>query len=283
MLTVGIVDHHLNNWHADTFLRLLHGPLADREIKIVKAWESDPTGDDWCVKTGVPRAQTPEEAATGVDAVMVLAPDNIDAHLKLAARVLPFGKPTLVDKFLAPTLAEAKEIVALAKRHNAPLLSASGLRCAVELDAVMPELAAGTVTEVLAHGMGHWNAYGIHTLALALRITGPTVRRVIDTGTPTARTVTLDFGEGRRAVVDVRQAENEWDVLGWTFAARVGDRYVSGAVKDYEGFYAGLMKQAAEFFRTGKSDMPVEEALTAVAVLEAANRSQQDGGAWITL
>jgi hypothetical protein len=250
-------------------------------VDVTVAWESDPTGEDWCARNGVRRAASPEEAARQADAVMVMAPDNVDEHLRLASAVLPFGKPTVVDKFLAPTLAEARQIVEMARQHGAPLFSASALRYAVELDAVLPELAGKTVGEAGARGLSGWDLYGIHTLAMALRLMGAGVRRLIDTGTPMARIVTLDYGEGRRALVEVRQAANEWDVFGWSFAARVDDRYVVGAVKDYDGFYANLMRHAAAFLKTGQSDMPIEEAVIAVAVLEGANRSLAAGGEWV--
>lgn len=283
MVKVGVVDHHLNNWHADTFLRLLRGPLAGEGVEIVTAWESDPTGDDWCAKNDVRRAGSPEEAARDVDAVMVLAPDNIGEHLKLAQAVLPFGKPTLIDKFLAPNVRDAEAIIALARQHGAPILSASGLRYAVELDAAEAEYKAATVTAGRFTGMGNWSGYGIHTLAMALRVFGAGVRRVADTGVEGARTVALDYGEGRRAIVDVREAANGYEALGWTFTAKVGDRYVGGQVTDFEGFYANLMRHTAAFFKSGTPDMPTEEALAAVKALEAADRSLASDGGWVTL
>lgn len=283
MLRVGVVDHHLNNYHADTFLRLLRGPLAGEEVEIVVAWESNPTGEDWCKKNHVRRAATIEEAVKDVDAVLVLAPDNIEEHPELAKAVLPFGKPTLIDKFLAPTAAEAKEIVELSKRHGAPIFSSSALRYAVELEAALPVMKRESVTDTLVRGLSQWDGYGVHTLAMALRILGYDVRRLIDTGTKTARVVTLDYRDGKRAVVDVRTAVNEWQILGWSFAARVGDHYVAETIKDFDGFYANLMRRAASFFKLGKSDMPVEEALMIVAILEGANRSLKAGGEWIGL
>ena len=80
------------------------------------------------------------EAVRPADAVIILAPNDVGEHLKLAAWTLPAGKPTLIDKFLAPTVKEAKEIVSLSKRHNAPIFSSSSLRYAVELEAAMDEL-----------------------------------------------------------------------------------------------------------------------------------------------
>src|SRR5690349_4750508 len=106
-MRIGFIDHHLNNFHANKFLTLLHGPLAELGARVVAAWESDPAGDDWCAKNDIPRLESPEAVAAQADALMVLAPDNVDAHLGLCRTVFPAGKPCLVDKFLAPTLAEA--------------------------------------------------------------------------------------------------------------------------------------------------------------------------------
>ena len=281
MLRVGLVDHHLNNWHADTFIRLLRGPLAAEEVVVTAAWESNPTGEDWCEKNAVRRAESIEDAIRDADAVMLLAPDNMDVHLLFAEAVLPAGKPTLIDKFLAPTVEEARQIVEIATRHGTPILSASGLRYAVELEAAMPAFEANPPTEGRFTGMGVWSGYGVHTVTMALRVFGPDVKRVIDTGTPTARTVTLDYGDGRRAVVDVREASNGYEALGWSFIAKTGSEYVGAKIADYDGFYANLMRRACAFFKTGEPDMPLSEALATISVLEAADRSQACGGVWV--
>jgi hypothetical protein len=151
------------------------------------------------------------------------------------------------------------------------------------LEAALAQIGQGPVTEAVARGMGAWQHYGIHTLFLALRLMGYGVRRVADTGTPTARAVTLDYGDGRRAQLDVRTAANEWEVFPWVFAARTGDRYVAGQVTDFGGFYEDQLRAVLRFFRTGEPPAPIEEALTAVSVLEGAERSRQADGAWQTL
>jgi hypothetical protein len=131
--------------------------------------------------------------------------------------------------------------------------------------------------------MGDWRGYGVHTVAMALRVFGPDVVRVADTGAPGARTVALDYGSSRRAIVDVREAANGYEALGWTFAVRAGDDqdYVVGRVTDFEGFYANLMRRTAAFFRTREVDMAVEEALAVVRVLQAAERSLSGDGQWV--
>ena len=282
-IKVGILDNHLNNWHADTFLKLLRGPLADREIEIVAAYESDPVGEDWCARNSVRRAGSPEEALDGVDAIMVLSPDNIEDHLAQCKIALPYGKPTLVDKFLAPTLAEAQEIASLAATHNTPIFTSSSLRFAAELDSLIYDIGDASVTESRFTGMGRWEIYGVHTLCMALRVMGANVVRVVDTGTDTAHTVTLDYGNGARCVLDVRSADDQYAQFPWTIAVRVGDAYFQRTVLDHDGFYHNLMKQTADFFASGVSPIAIAESIATVAVIEAGSRSFQQDSTWVTI
>jgi predicted dehydrogenase len=282
MLRIGFVDHHLNNFHANKFLSLLHGPLASLDARVMTAWESHPTGEDWCAKNQIPRAASAQAVAEQADAVMVLAPDNFDQHLELCRLVFPAGKPTLVDKFLATTTADARKIVDLAKVHGVRLFSASALRFAVELEAALKE-AGGKPTEAFARGMGEWDGYGVHTLSMVLGALGGGASRLIDTGKGDSAAVTLEYTDGRRAWVDVRAAANQWESLPWGFGFRVADRYVTGTIKDFDGFYASLMRRAVHFFKTGESQVSTDEMLRVVAILEKASESRRQGGRWIDL
>lgn len=281
-MRIGFVDHHLNNFHANKFLALLHGPLADLGARVTAAWESDPTGEDWCAKNGIARAGSAGAVAEACDAVIVLAPDNIEAHLDLCRMVFPAGRPVVVDKFLAPDLESARRIAAEAEQHGVRLFSASGLRFAVELEAALSQPGVAP-TEAYARGMGEWAGYGVHTLSLAAGILGADIRRVIDTGSGQTACVTLEYHDGRRAHIDVRAAENMWEALPWSFGFRTGERYVTGVIQDFDGFYTSLMRRAVAFFRTGESPMRIDEMLRIVAVLEAASRSRAARGEWISL
>jgi hypothetical protein len=131
--------------------------------------------------------------------------------------------------------------------------------------------------------MGDWNGYGVHTLSMVFRALGSDVRRVTDTGTKDAAHVTLEFADGRHAWVEVSHAANEWDVFPWVFGFRAGDRCVTGTIKDFDGFYANLMRRAVEFFKSGDTPVSTAEMIRTVAVLEAANASRAKGGEWIEL
>ncbi|MFB3895188.1 MAG: Gfo/Idh/MocA family oxidoreductase [bacterium] len=281
MLKIGLVDHHLNNYHSDKFLELLHGPLAEQECRIVAAWESNPVGEsDWCAKNKVLRLASPEEVARQVDAVMVMAPDNIEFHRRFCEIVLPFKKPTLIDKFLAPNIADAEAIVALAKKHGTRIMSSSSLAFAMELEQHLP-MFKENISEMFVRGFGNWEGYGVHTIAMALRVFGGKFSRLIDTGNPATRLVTVDYGSGKTLSIEVREAENQHEVCPWQFGFRVGKKYISAVIKDYDGFYQNLMKYAAVFFKGGESEYPIDSALATVAILELATKSQQAGGVWI--
>lgn len=281
MLRIGFVDHHLNNFHANTFLRLLHEDLAAEGARVVAAWESHPTGEDWCAKHGVERKGSIAEVVGVVDAVMVLAPDHLADHLALCEQVLPAGKPTFIDKLLSPSLADAQKIVALAQQHGTPITCSSALRFAVELEAMLPQLG-GTPSEAFARGMGEWMGYGVHTVALAVGVMGTGAVRVADVGTPSSRFLAIEYADGRRATVEVRDSENMWNVFPWTFGAKVGNTYHVETVKDYDGFYRNLMQMVVRFFQTGQSPVTAQEALEIVHILDASKRSQQAGGAWVS-
>ncbi|MFH0965422.1 MAG: Gfo/Idh/MocA family oxidoreductase [Planctomycetota bacterium] len=84
---------------------------------------------------GVQVCGSVEEMAEGIDAAFVGDCDGGGGdHLELAAPFLRRGIPTFVDKPFASTLRDAKEIVALAKRHRAPLYNSSILSEVIAAD-----------------------------------------------------------------------------------------------------------------------------------------------------
>jgi predicted dehydrogenase len=281
-IRIGLVDHHLNNWHADTFLNLMRNGKIGADAEIAVAWESHPVGEDWFAKTGVPRADSLEDAVRAADAVMLLAPDNIEFHREFAERVLPFGKPTFVDKYLAPNVADAQAIVALAERHDVPLLCSSALRYAQELTELLAN-APQPVTEMYSRGMGRWQGYGIHSVSPVVRTMGGGAKRIIDVGVPGASVVSLDYGDGRRATIDVRACENGYDVFSWQLGIRDGNLYRTTVVRQFEQFYANQMQAICAFFASQEPDITPEQAIEIVAILEGAARSLAAGGVWIAL
>ena len=83
-MKIGFIDHHLNNYHANKFLSIIRDGKAGPDLEIVAAYESDPTGEDWCEKNNVKRVQSAAEVVELSDAIIVLAPDNVESHLALS-------------------------------------------------------------------------------------------------------------------------------------------------------------------------------------------------------
>lgn len=282
-MKIGFIDHHLNNYHANKFHGLLTGGALGETAEIVAAYESHPVGEDWCAAKGVKKVDSAAEVVSASDAIIVLAPDNIDAHLELGREALASGKPVLMDKTLATTMEDAKEILELARKHNTPLMASSSLRFSMELEGLLKKAGSEEIDGIFSRGFGHFRGYSIHTIAPVLRLLNSRVKRVIDTGRGAARLVTVEAENGKRALIDVRESENQMDVNPWSVGFRSGDSYHVAVISKFDEFYANLMKHALEFFKSGNSPVSLEEQLDAVAVEVLADESLAQGGEWVSI
>lgn len=206
MLRLGFVDDDLGNYHADTFRDLLRTAFAGSATLVgAHALQAD-GGRAWCGRNQVRWYDDAADLTRDCDAVMVLAPGTPETHAELAARVLPAGLPTFIDKTFAASAAEARSIFALADRHRAPVQSCSVLRSSgLELRAAC---AAEPVQHVFAIGGGRSvGEYGVHPLELAVSlIGGGAVRALVqrDPALPQHVQFLLDCGGGRTATVALR-------------------------------------------------------------------------------
>lgn len=270
-MTIAFLDHHLDNWHAKVFL----GMLRDRGHDVV-AYETNPLAGDWCAANHVRRAQSVDEALAASDAVMVLAPDDIEAHLELCLAAVPSGKAMWVDKLLAANVDHSLRILRAAQYHSTPVTAGSSLRHAAELEDVLGE----PVDEAFFSGYGAWDRYGVHTVAMALRVFGGGVRRFSKGGTPKMPTVTLEWSDGRRCVVVVAESKTGGQAFPWHFALRRGDEYVTGTVTQFEEFYRRQLEAILSDFESGAT-MEWDEMLDTVKILERVPEAKE--GTWTEL
>lgn len=279
-MKIGYLDYQLKNYHFKKFHGILSGPIGAGHATVDSAWELSPSpeGQEWCRENGVHYHPSAETVIEGSDALMVLAPNNPEKHLEMARPALASGKPVFIDKMLASTTADAKEIVRIAEQHNTPLFSSSSLRFAAELENIAVD---GPVDTVFARGLGKLPIYGVHTIALGLRYFGARYDRVIDTGTPGANSVTVRDG-GRVLTIDLRESENQYDATPWQVGVLSGNNYQVATITRFDEFYENLMKAALEFIRTGTPPLTTAEMLAVVAIQEAAEQSLAEGGVWVT-
>lgn len=278
-MKVGFIDWSLNNYHANKF----HGLLAGGGVEIVAAYEALPKGDDWCAGKGVKRADNVQQVIDASEGIIVLAPDDTDRHLELSRDALASGKPVFVDKNLATSNADAREMVKIAAENDTPLMSASSLRFSAELEEMLQRAGGKHLDGIFSRGLGKWRGYSVHSIAPALRMLGAPVKRIIDTGKGSVHLVTIETSDGRRAFIDLRKCENQMEATPWQIGHLDGDKYDVATITKFDEFYANLMKQTVKFFETRNSPVPTQEMLDTVAVEEAADKSMAAGGEWVEI
>jgi len=279
---LAFVDHHLANFHADKFLGLLRTTFADRAVEVT-AFETDPTpGRDWCADNDVPRAGSLTEVIDWADAVLVLAPDNLDTHLGFARQVLPAGKRVVFDKLIALDPVEARTIVAEAAELGTSIFSGSALRYAAEVEELLQCVDPGDITDAFARGYGVWDHYGIHTLSLGVRLGGFDIARVRDSGTDDSRVLTLDHGS-RRTTIDCRTGANAPQVLGWTCGVKVGDEWRTATITQFDAFYTNLLGHYLDFLAGAEPESTPDDLARLVGVLAGSGASLAAGGDWVEL
>ena len=175
MIKIGFVDYYIDEWHAQNACNRL--PAISEELgiacEIVGAYaelDASPRGittDEWCEKNGIGKFESVDALAEVCDAFMIFAPDNPETHLRLARAVLPYGKPTFIDKTFAASAAEAKEIIDIAKHCGTPMFSSSSLRFAKEVQ------AAKRQPQVTVHGgYAVMKDYLVHTHEILVTVIG---------------------------------------------------------------------------------------------------------------
>src|SRR5712692_1541326 len=123
-----------------------------------------------------------------VDAVMIESVDGRQ-HLEQVKQVLVCGKPLWIDKPLASSLEDAREIGRLAKDAGVPWFSASALRYGKDVESMKFADASGAV----AWGAGPLGGdqldlayYSIHVVELLYAVMGPGCQEVARTHTDAA-------------------------------------------------------------------------------------------------
>ena len=104
----------------------------------------------------------------------MLAPSNPETHLRLAEKVLPFGKRTYIDKTFEPDYETAQKIFAIAQKYGTPFFSSSALRFGTELGEVK-----NPVTVAVKGGGGNLPEYIVHQAEMVVKTLGLGAKSVV--------------------------------------------------------------------------------------------------------
>jgi len=201
-------------------------------------------------------------------------------HLEQAKLVFAAHKPVFIDKPLASTLEDAREIARLAKAAGVAWFSSSGLRFnelgtkykypdATGIDVWGP----GPMEEHQHLDLSWYAIHPIETLYTLMGMGCEEVTRVSGGDFKSGSDVVIGrWKDGRIGIVRTLRPSGGYGVVVFRPKAIVE------SAPNPPFSYALLCKQIVEFFQTGKPPVPNQETLEIYAFMDAAQRSKEAGG-----
>ena len=217
-----------------------------------------------------------------VDAVLIESVDG-RAHLEQARPVIAAHKPFFIDKPLAATLEDAREIARLAKAAGVAWFSSSSLR----FGAIGAGMKFPDTTGAFTWGPGplephHYldlSWYAVHPIELLYTIMGTGCETVTRVSTADADVVVGRWKDGRIGTVRAIRPYSDYGAVVYR-AKEVVDKHPKAAgAADYRSLVVEIVK----FFQTGKPPVPNDETLEMFAFMDAAQRSKEQGGKPVAL
>lgn len=285
-LRIGIIG--CDTSHATAFTESINNPAAKGHVpggKVVAAFKGGsldiPSSANRVAeysktladKYGVKFYDSVEELCQNVDAVLLESVDG-RPHLEQFRPVVKAKKIVFVDKPMAGSLRDAKEIFRLAKEANVPVFSSSALRFASNTLAVKNG-SIGKVTSVETYGPCELEPhhpdlfwYGVHGSEALFTVMGTGCETVQRQQTPEGKIqVVGTWKDGRKGVF--REDKS--------FRGLAKGEKGEAPVGSFDG-YVPLVIEIMKFFKTGVAPVSAEETLEIFAFMEAADVSKAKNG-----
>lgn len=215
-----------------------------------------------------------------VDAILLESVDG-RKHLEQVKPVFEAGKRVFIDKPLAASFEDTREIARLGKKHGVPWFSSSSLRYTDAVTDTRVEGLRGAATWGPAsihptHTLDlSW--YAVHPIELLYTIMGPGCVSVHRTYTEDADVIVGLWSDGRIGTVrGIRKGKSGYGAIAY------GEDDIKQSTRA-GGAYSRLLIRVVEFFRTGDPPVPNAETLEIFAFMDAALRSKDRGGAVVKL
>ncbi len=207
-------------------------------------------------------------------------------HYQYAAPFLKAGIPTFVDKPLACSVPHAKKIIALAKKHRAPLMSCSAVRYGERIDDFKKKMKdIGKVRAGLLTGRGSSRGpyggiffYGVHSVEMLIEIFGNKIKSVRCTEHDGSAIASVTFRNGSVIVLNVVEGSN----VPFTVGAFGTEGIILPDGEMFTGYYS-TMKVFLKMVKTGKPPVAYDDLLLSVRILDAMQKSMDKDGKEIVL
>ena len=228
---------------------------------------------DWKVEI-VPDIAT---LVSKVDAILLESVDGRQ-HLKQFQEIVKTGarKPVFIDKPLAATLEDAREIARLAKQAGIPWFSASSLRWS-EMATTMK---FADTKSVLTWGPGpeedhHYldlSWYAVHPIEVLYTLLGPGCVEVSRIASADGDMIVGKWKDGRLGSVRTTKPYGDYGAL--VFRTKTAEQ----SNPKMKTGYTAMLKELMRFFQTKESPVPNEVTLEMFGFMDAAQRSKLAGG-----
>ena len=228
---------------------------------------------DWKVEI-VPDIAT---LVSKVDAILLESVDG-RKHLAQFQEIVKTGarKPVFIDKPLASTLEDAREIARLAKQAGIPWFSASSLRWSemattMKFDDAKAVLTWGPGPEEEHHYLDlSW--YAVHPIEVLYTLMGPGCTEVSRTASADGDMIVGKWKDGRLGSVRTTKPYGDYGAIVFRpkTAAQSDPKMKSG--------YTPMLRELMRFFQTKELPVPNEVTLEMFAFMDAAQRSKLAGG-----
>jgi hypothetical protein len=238
----------------------------------VKGYTEELTG-----QYGIALYEDIHDLARDVDALLL---ESVDGRQHLEQfRAMAVGKPVFIDKPLAVSTADAREILVLAEETHTPIMSCSSLRYAAGLagsvrqgEQVVCGEAFGPAPILEDYPGLFW--YGIHSAEILFSLMGAGCKAVRCIAHQDMDVAIGEWKDGRLGVM--RGTRFEKNEFGCVVHTDGGTR--CAIAQSTPPYYFCLLQRVTAFFESGVSPVDTAETMDIIAFLEAADRSKAQGG-----
>ncbi|MGQ9454472.1 MAG: Gfo/Idh/MocA family protein [Armatimonadota bacterium] len=214
------------------------------------------------------------DAIDDCDAI-ILCINDPSLHLEYFCRIANLGKPIFVDKPLADSVANAKQILETATKNNTAFFSCSSLRFVPQLIQACAKVASpsrvstfGPLGQAPAGSSIIW--YGVHSVEMmqcALGRGAATVRAVAD---DMGVILMVDYNDSRKGLVELCHNSSH-------YGGSLRGREAAAFIADTSRLYSDLLRVIIKFFESLEAPVHPLDALEITAILEAADKSVKSG------
>lgn len=258
---------------------IVRSTSAFSEAHVVLWWGPDRLQvNRWAEQAAVPDvADSVAEMVGRVDAALICTRSG-KGHRELARPFLEAGIPVFIDKPLAESVAEARDLVALAEDRGTFLFTSSPWRWSPAVSLLREDQKQlGNMHACIVAGpdIDGPYFYAVHLVETALALFGPGVERVRAEESRRARTITGHYPDGRvLQLIGLKEASAIRTVM------LIGDNGHMGCDIIDSQRDAGMFHMLDAFLRSVRDAEPVEPhsvALETISLLDAAAAAVKDG------